>query len=110
MEKDNKTNSDNIKTIDEDEILKNVMKEIKKAYGKGAIMKLGDKSNLTIEVISTGSLLLDETIGIVVDIQKDASLKFLVQNHLEKQHCHYMPLLKHKKGEEEVLLLMLNML
>ncbi|WP_424527305.1 recombinase RecA [Spiroplasma endosymbiont of Glossina fuscipes fuscipes] len=64
MEKDNKTNSDNIKTIDEDEILKNVMKEIEKAYGKGAIMKLGDKSNLTIEAISTGSLLLDEAIGI----------------------------------------------
>ncbi|WHQ36604.1 recombinase RecA [Spiroplasma sp. SV19] len=64
MEDDNKANSDNTKTIDQDEILKNVMKEIEKAYGKGAIMKLGDKSNLTIEAISTGSLLLDEAIGV----------------------------------------------
>ncbi|RUP77124.1 recombinase RecA [Spiroplasma poulsonii] len=64
MEEDNKTNSDNTKTIDQDEILQNVMKEIEKAYGKGAIMKLGDKSNLTIEAISTGSLLLDEAIGV----------------------------------------------
>ncbi|UNF62102.1 recombinase RecA [Spiroplasma poulsonii] len=64
MEEDNKTNSDNTKTIDQDEILQNVMKEIEKAYGKGAIMKLGNKSNLTIEAISTGSLLLDEAIGV----------------------------------------------
>lgn len=40
------------------------MKEIEKTYGKGAIMKLGDKSNLTIEAVSTGSLLLDEAIGV----------------------------------------------
>ncbi len=64
MEEDNKVTSDNTKAIDQDEILKNVMKEIERAYGKGAIMKLGDKSNLTIEAISTGSLLLDEAIGV----------------------------------------------
>lgn len=61
---DNKPVSPETKTVDQDEILKTVMKEIEKTYGKGAIMKLGDKSNLTIEAVSTGSLLLDEAIGV----------------------------------------------
>lgn len=61
---DNKPVPPETKTVDQDEILKTVMKEIEKAYGKGAIMKLGDKSNLTIEAVSTGSLLLDEAIGV----------------------------------------------
>ncbi|AHF58063.1 recombinase RecA [Spiroplasma eriocheiris] len=49
---------------DPDNILKNVMKEIERTYGKGAVMKLGDKSHLTIEAVSTGSLVLDNAIGI----------------------------------------------
>lgn len=103
MEKDNKTNSDNIKTIDEDEILKNVMKEIEKAYGKGAIVKLGDKSNLTIKAIPTGSLLLDEVIG--GGYPKGRIIEIFGPESSGKKHCHYMPLLKHKKGEEEVFLI-----
>ncbi len=42
------------KIVDQDEILKTLIKEIKKTYGKGAIMKLEDKSNLTIEAVATG--------------------------------------------------------
>lgn len=61
---DNKPVPPQTKPLDQDEILKTVMKEIEKTYGKGAIMKLGDKSNLTIEAVSTGSLLLDEAIGV----------------------------------------------
>ncbi|WP_368487135.1 recombinase RecA [Spiroplasma sp. DGKH1] len=49
---------------DPDNILKNVMKEIERTYGKGAVMKLGDKLHLTIEAVSTGSLVLDNAIGI----------------------------------------------
>ncbi|WP_162475949.1 hypothetical protein [Spiroplasma sp. ChiS] len=37
---DNKPVPPQTKPLDQDEILKNVMKEIEKTYGKGAIMKL----------------------------------------------------------------------
>ena len=38
---------------------------IEKAYGKGAVMKLGDESaHLDIDVIPTGSLSLDITLGL----------------------------------------------
>lgn len=38
--------------------------QIEKAYGKGAVMKLGDTTNLNVEAISTGSLSLDMALGI----------------------------------------------
>ncbi len=38
--------------------------QIEKQYGKGAIMKLGDKVNAPIDVISTGCLTLDIALGI----------------------------------------------
>ncbi|MDO5713481.1 MAG: recombinase RecA [Tissierellia bacterium] len=37
---------------------------ITKAYGKGSIMKLGDQTNLDMEVIPTGSLALDLALGV----------------------------------------------
>ncbi len=45
---DNKPVPPETKTVNQDEILKTVMKEIEKTYGKDAIIKLEDKSNLTI--------------------------------------------------------------
>ena len=39
---------------------------IEKNYGKGSIMKLGSKTNVDIESISTGSLGLDIALGIVL--------------------------------------------
>ena len=38
--------------------------QIERAYGKGAIMRLGDNQNLNVEAISTGSLTLDAATGI----------------------------------------------
>ena len=38
--------------------------QIEKQFGKGAIMKLGDRVNVPMEVISTGSLGLDVALGI----------------------------------------------
>ena len=40
------------------------MKNIEKMYGKGSIMRLGDQTNLNVEVIPTGSLALDLALGI----------------------------------------------
>jgi protein RecA len=38
--------------------------QIEKQYGKGAIMKMGEKSSMDIEVIPTGALALDIALGI----------------------------------------------
>ncbi len=40
------------------------LKSIEKAYGKGAVMKLGEKPMEEIEVISTGALSLDMALGV----------------------------------------------
>ena len=38
--------------------------QIKKSFGDGAIMKLGERPNVEVEAISTGSLSLDLALGI----------------------------------------------
>ena len=44
--------------------LENSIMNIEKAFGKGAIMKLGSRKTIAIDVIPTGSLLLDSALGI----------------------------------------------
>lgn len=38
--------------------------KIEKDYGKGSVMKLGDKSAIDIETIPTGSISLDKALGV----------------------------------------------
>ena len=44
--------------------LEAVMAQIDKNYGKGAVMRLGDKEITKTEVISTGAIALDAALGI----------------------------------------------
>ena len=44
--------------------LEQAIKSIEKIYGRGSIMKLGDRPNTDVDVIPTGSILLDECLGI----------------------------------------------
>ncbi|GGH63618.1 recombinase RecA [Rothia aerolata] len=44
--------------------LEAVMAQIDKNYGKGAVMRLGDKEAVKVETISTGALSLDAALGI----------------------------------------------
>ena len=46
------------------EALKMAMQQIEKQFGKGAIMKLGERKQLEIETISTGALALDLALGV----------------------------------------------
>lgn len=46
--------------------LEAVMAQIDKNYGKGAVMRLGDKEITKTEVISTGAIALDAALGIAV--------------------------------------------
>ncbi len=51
-------------TADSDQNLKQVLADIEKQFGKGSIMKLGDNERREIDVISSGSIALDEALGI----------------------------------------------
>lgn len=44
--------------------LMQALKSIEKQYGKGSVMKLGEKTDTRIEVISSGSLALDSALGV----------------------------------------------
>lgn len=52
------------KEVNKDGALQDALKEIKKAYGDGAIMKLGDRAKVDVDVISSGSISLDKALGI----------------------------------------------
>ena len=45
-------------------ILQSTMDNIEKNFGKGAVMKLGERSNDKVEVIPTGSISLDAALGV----------------------------------------------
>ncbi|MBR5539885.1 MAG: recombinase RecA [Clostridia bacterium] len=44
--------------------LEAALSQIEKAYGKGAVMRLGENANMNVEVIPTGSLTLDLALGV----------------------------------------------
>jgi recombination protein RecA len=46
------------------EVLDKALKEIKKRFGEGAVMRLGEAQNLTVEAVPTGSLTLDLALGV----------------------------------------------
>ncbi len=53
------------KTMDKQKALESALSQIERAFGKGAIMKLGDEqANIDIETVPTGSLSLDIALGI----------------------------------------------
>ena len=52
------------KEMDKDKMLDQVLADIEKQFGKGAIMRLGGSETREIDVISTGSLSLDIALGV----------------------------------------------
>jgi len=51
------------KMVEKDKALSQVLADIEKQFGKGAIMKLGEQENTEIEVCSSGSISLDIALG-----------------------------------------------
>ena len=49
---------------EKDKTLEQVLADIEKQFGKGAIMKLGEKGVRNIDVVSSGSLALDQALGV----------------------------------------------
>ena len=52
------------KEIDKDKMLDQVLADIEKQFGKGAIMRLGSNNSMEIDVSSTGSISLDIALGV----------------------------------------------
>jgi recombination protein RecA len=59
-----KKNKKNDAKSDREKALERTLGTIEKAYGKGAIMRLSDDTAADVPSISTGSLLLDEALGV----------------------------------------------
>ena len=53
-----------VNDIDKDKVLSQVLADIEKQFGKGAIMKLGDDTHREIAVSPSGSLTLDLALGV----------------------------------------------
>lgn len=49
---------------DRDQALKEALKSIEKQYGKGSVMVMGDDKVESLDVISSGSLVLDDALGV----------------------------------------------
>ncbi len=47
-----------------DALLEETLKQIEKQYGKGSVMRLGDRANVEIDAISSGSISIDYALGI----------------------------------------------
>ena len=52
------------KTVEKDRALEQVLADIEKQFGKGAIMKLGEQKNMEIDVVPSGSISLDIALGV----------------------------------------------
>ena len=49
---------------EKDKALEDALKCIEKAYGKGSVMRLGERPHVDVNVIPTGSILLDQALGV----------------------------------------------
>jgi recombination protein RecA len=47
-----------------DQLLDDAIKQIEKQYGKGSIMRLGDRAHVEVDAISSGSLAIDAALGV----------------------------------------------
>lgn len=59
-----KEKTSEVKDNKKDQLLEEALKTIEKEYGKGSIMRLGDRADVSIDAISSGSLALDSALGI----------------------------------------------
>ena len=85
-------NSEKLKALDA------AISKIEKDFGKGAIMKLGDKSkNMDVETIPTGSLSLDLALGLG-GLRRDVLWRFTDRNLQVRQQLHYIWLQKCRSG------------
>ena len=59
-----KKTADQTPNNDKKQALDTAIRQIEKNFGKGAVMRLGDRPDLQVDAIPTGSLALDAALGI----------------------------------------------
>ena len=47
-----------------DDALKTVLQQVEHEFGKGSVVRLGDRPNVDVDSISSGSIMLDSCLGI----------------------------------------------
>ena len=50
--------------VERDKALEMAMSQIDKQFGKGSVMRMGERTNMDVEAISTGALSLDVALGV----------------------------------------------
>ena len=59
-----KTKTTDVSEEKKDQLLADALKAIEKEYGKGSIMRLGDRAQISVDALSSGSIALDAALGI----------------------------------------------
>ena len=59
-----KDNEQLISEEKKEQLLNEALKQIEKQYGKGSVMRLGERSNVDIDVIPSGSISIDNCLGV----------------------------------------------
>ncbi len=70
--------------MDKEKALQSALTQIEKAYGKGSVMRLGEKAGIEVDTLSTGSLSLDIALGVgaIAEAQKSGgSCVFIDAEH-----------------------------
>lgn len=90
-----KSSEQPVKTNEQAKALDIAMQQIEKQFGKGSIMKMGEKVKADVEVIPTGALSLDIALGIG-GVPKGRSLRSTALSPLVKRRslCTSSPRLK----------------
>ncbi|GEQ98388.1 hypothetical protein JCM17844_20250 [Iodidimonas gelatinilytica] len=84
-------------SVDKQKALDAALAQIDRAFGKGSVMKLGQRGpSMEADVVSTGSLGLDIAWGLVV-CQKAESSKSMGRKAPVKPHWPFTPLRKFRK-------------
>ena len=97
------------KNVEKDTALEQVLADIEKQFGKGAIMKLGEQEYKEIEVSPSGSLSLDIALG-AGGYPKGRIIEIMDLSLQVKLLLHFTLLQKYKKMVVELLLLMQSIL
>ena len=95
-------------SMNKDKALDAALGQIERAFGKGSVMRMGQRETVETEVISSGSISLDLALGLVVYREVEL-LRFMDRRVPARQLWLYMQLPRLKSLAELVPLLMLNM-
>lgn len=82
---------------DKKKALETALQQIEKNFGKGTVMRLGDKPEMNVDAIPTGSLALDAALGIG-GFPRGVSLRSMARNPPVRRRWRCTSWPRHRKG------------